>query len=97
MAQVDEILNNLKENKERLLRQMQEEQWKRQQEESKAKQEEHRAEAEKMYQMALEYLRSHDYAKAKIKFLELENIIPDYKATRRYLSRIEEDHKTSEC
>ena len=93
MAQVDDILNNLKENKERLLRQMQEEQWKYQQEESKAKQEEHRAEAEKMYQAGIEYLRSHDYAKAKIQFLALENLIPDYKATRRYLSRIDEDLK----
>jgi len=67
---------------ERLLRQ-----------ELKAKQEERRAEAKKMYREALEYLRSHDYAKAKVKFLALENIIPDYKATRRYLSRIEKDQK----
>jgi len=91
MAQVDEILKNLKENKERLLRQMQEDQWRQQQEESKARQEEQRAQTEKMYQDAVEYLRSHEYAKAKIKFLELENKIPDYKATRRYLSRIDKD------
>jgi len=71
---------------ERLLFQMREK-------ESKRQQEEHRAEAKKMYQGALEYLRSHDYAKAKIEFLALENIIPDYKATRRYLSRIAEYQK----
>ena len=93
MAQVDKILKSLKENKERLLRQMHQEEWKRQQEETKAKQEERRAQAEKMYQEAMEYLRSHDYAKAKIKFMGLENIIPDYKAAHRYLSRIEEDQK----
>jgi TolA-binding protein len=95
MAQVDEILNNLKANKERLLRQMQGEQWKRQQEQSKSKLQEHRAEAEKMYHDGLEYYRSHDYAKAKIQFLQLENLIPDYKSTRRYLSRIDEDLKRS--
>ncbi len=86
MAEVNGILNNLKENKERLLRQMREEQSKRQQEER-------RAEAQKMYQDGREYLRSHDYAKAKVKFLALENITPDYKATRRYLSRIEKYQK----
>ena len=95
MAQVDEILNSLKESKERLLRQMQEEQWKEQRNESKARQNEHKAEAEKMYQEGLDYLRSHEYAKARIKFLGLENIIPDYKSTRRYLSRIDEDLKRS--
>jgi len=93
MAQVDEILRNLKESKERLLRQMQEEQWKRQEEETKAKQQEHRAEAQKLYEDGLDSLRSHDYAKAKIKFLQLENIIPDYKSTRRYLSQINNDQK----
>jgi len=93
MAQVDEILNNLKESKERLLRQMREEQWRHQQEESRTKQQERRAEAQKVYQDGLEYLRSHEYAKAKIKFLELENIIPDYKSSHRYLSRAEEGLK----
>ena len=44
MAEVNRILNNLKEREERLLHQMREEQWKR-------RQEERRAEAEKMYQM----------------------------------------------
>jgi outer membrane protein assembly factor BamD (BamD/ComL family) len=93
MAEVDEILNNLKEDKEHFLRQMHEEQWRRQQEELKTKQEERNLEAEKMYQGGGKYLRSHDYAKAKVKFLALENIIPDYKATHRYLSRIEEYQK----
>jgi len=93
MAKVNEILNSLKKAKERLLRHMQEEQWKEKQEESKSKQEERRAEADKMYHDGVEYLRSHDYASAKIKFLELENIIPDYKATRRYLNRIENEQE----
>ena len=41
----------------------------------------------------MEYLRSHEYTKAKIQFLELENVSPDYRATRRYLSRIDESLK----
>jgi tetratricopeptide (TPR) repeat protein len=93
MAQVDGILKNLKENKERLLRQMQEEQWKRRQKDLEAKREERRAEAEKKYQEGTEFLRSHEYAKAKIKFLELENVFPDYKATRRNLLIIESSLK----
>lgn len=93
MAQVDEVLRNLKENKERLVRQMQEEESKRKLEESKAKQKEQRDEAERLYQDAQGYLRANDYVNAKVRFLALENIIPDYKATRRYLKSIEEEQK----
>ncbi len=95
LEQVDDILNSLKAGKERLLRHMREEQWRRQQQESKAKQQEQRAEAERAYQQGLELLRSHEYAKAKIKFLQVENIIPDYKSTHRYLGRVDEDLKHS--
>ena len=86
MAEVNRILDNLKEREERLLYQMREEQ-------SKRRQEERRAEAERMYRMGREYLRSHDYTRAKVEFLALERIAPAYKATRRYLSRIEEYQK----
>ena len=84
MAQVRDILNSLKENKERILRQMREE-------ESKSEQEERRAKAEGVYQKGVQYFRSRDYADAKTEFLDLENIIPDYRSTRRYLRRIEKE------
>ncbi len=107
MAKVDEILNTLKENKERLVSQMREAELKRQQEELKvrqaqeqARQDEIRAEQEKLkdaserkYQEAQKYFGLHEYEKAKIKFLELENINPNYKDTRSCLSFIEEYQK----
>ncbi|MDE1920997.1 MAG: hypothetical protein KGI24_06050 [Candidatus Omnitrophica bacterium] len=72
MAQVDEILNGLKANKERLY------------------QEDLASEVEKFYQQGRDYLGSHDYANAKIKFMEVEHIWPDYRDTRRNLGRIDE-------
>jgi len=88
MAEVDDILNSLKQSKERALRQIREDQARQQQEERKA-------EAQKMYQEGIEFVRTQDYSKAKIKFLEVENTIPDYRSTRHYLSRIEDYQKQS--
>ncbi len=85
MAQVDAIINNIKEQQERLLRQ-----------EIKAKQEERRSEVERMYEDALELLRSRQYERAKMKWEALEKISPDYRATRQYLSRIDEDKKRAD-
>jgi len=95
MAKVDEILRGLKENKERLLRQMRKEEWRRQRDEANAKEAQHKAEIEKLYHDAQELLRSHEYAKAKIKFLVLENVQPDYRGTRHYLNSIEADLKNA--
>ncbi len=90
MAQVDEILRNLMDTKKRLLNAMR-------QEASKAKQEEIKAQAEKMYQDAIDSYRVHDYVQAKSKFLTLENLKPDYRATHRYLRRIEDEQKRAEA
>jgi TolA-binding protein len=95
VAKVDDILNSLKSSQDRLLRHMRDEQLKHEQEESKAKQEERKAQAERTYQQAMGYLHTQDYEQAKIKFLELENILPDYKYTRRYLTRIDEHQKNA--
>jgi TolA-binding protein len=84
MAQVDEILNNLKRSKEHLLRQMQDAV-------SKAKMAERRDEIERMYQLGRQYLSSHDYLKAQNELLAVENLSPDYRFTRRYLKRIDEE------
>jgi TolA-binding protein len=84
MARVDEILNNLKRRKEAILRQMHDEL-------SRAQLEAHRDEAEKMYQLGRQYLGSHDYMRAKNEFLALENTVPDYRSTRSYLRRIDEN------
>lgn len=84
MAEVDEILNNLKRSKERLLRQMHDAV-------SKAKMAEHKDEIERMYQLGRQYLSSRDYLKAQNELLAVENLSPDYKFTRRYLKRIDEN------
>ena len=96
MAQVDEIINNIKGQQERLLRQMHQEEWLKQQQEAKAKQERRRSEAEKMYGDALELLRDRQYEKAKMKLEALERFSPDYKATRQYLSRIDQEQKRAD-
>lgn len=51
MAQVDEIINNVKEQQERLLNQMRQEQWHQQQQEAKTQEEQSRFEAEQLKQM----------------------------------------------
>ncbi len=82
MAQVDEILNNLKQSKERLLHQMHDAV-------SRARFEAHKEELERLYQLGRQYLSAHDYMKAQNEFLAVQNIDPDYKSTRRYLRHIE--------
>ena len=86
IAKVDRVLNDLKEKKERLLTQMLAEQQRRHDQER-------RAEAQELYSEGQSFLRSNDYANAKIKFLGVEDIIPDYKFTRSYLSSIEDEQK----
>jgi len=85
MAQVDAIINNIKEQQERLLRQ-----------EIKSKQERRRSEAEKMYEDALELLRVRQFEKAKMKLEALERFSPDYRATRQYLSHIDQEQKRAD-
>ncbi len=91
MAQVDDILKGLKVSKERLLREKEEEKKKQQQEAFKVEQERRAAQTEKMYQNGISYLNAHEYAKSKINFLELEDGAPNYKDTRHYLSRIQQE------
>jgi len=80
LSKVEDVLNRLKAQKERLLRQMREEEERV-----------HRALAAQMYDEGIVALRNRDFDGAKTKFLELENTLPDYKATRSYLRRIEQD------
>jgi len=83
MGQVDEIFNNLKRSKERLLQQMQDAV-------SKARMAEHKEELERYYELGRQYFSSHDYMKAQNEFLAVQSIAPDYKSTRRYLKRIDD-------
>jgi len=91
MAKLDDVLNNLKDTQQRALRQMQEEQWRQQQVESREKQEQARDQAENTYNQAMDLWRSHDYAKARLKFLEVEALYPNYRATRRNMERLDAD------
>ncbi len=80
LSKVEDVLNGLKAQKENLLRQMREE-------EERA----HRAQVAQVYDEGIVALRNRDFDGAKTKFLELENTSPNYKATRSYLQRIEQD------
>ena len=91
MAQVDAIINNINRQQERLLHQIEQEQMFKEQQEAKTRAERRHVQIEAMYADAVDLLRSRNYAKAKTKFLELENASPNYKSTRRYLSRIDQD------
>ena len=91
MAQVNEIMNKMKEQQERVLRQKHHEQWLKEQQAAMAQQERHKAQVEKMYTDALELLRTHEFEKAKLKLEALESFSPDYKDTRQYLKHIEQD------
>lgn len=82
LSKVEDVLNGLKAQKEHLLRQMREE-------EERA----HRAQVAQVYDEGIVALRNHDFDGARTKFLELENTSPDYKATRSYLQRIEQDRE----
>ncbi len=86
MAKVNEILNNLKENKQRLLHEMQEE-----------RQEAVDRQAEEVYEQAVELYKNKRFAEAIMKFEAIKSVIPDYKATRSYLSRIKNDLKTAQA
>ena len=44
-----------------------------------------------MYKIASQAYKENDYVRAKGKFMEVEQIYPDYKSTRKYLERIDKD------
>jgi hypothetical protein len=44
-----------------------------------------------MYAEALGYYRKHAYKEARDRFTDIEDIAPDYKRTRTYLRRIDEE------
>ncbi|HLF18137.1 MAG TPA: tetratricopeptide repeat protein [Candidatus Omnitrophota bacterium] len=52
--------------------------------------------AEKIYQQALDLYKTKQYVSAKEKFKEVEWILPDYKATVKYLKKLDEDIKVDE-
>jgi len=93
MAQLDDVISNMKENKDHVLRQLREEEWRNQQQESRQRQGQMRAQAADVYNQAMDLWRAHDYSKAKLKFLEVENMVPNYRGTRRNLERLDADIK----
>ncbi|MBN1870477.1 MAG: hypothetical protein JW847_07890 [Candidatus Omnitrophica bacterium] len=52
--------------------------------------------AEPLYQEAVEYYKSREFQLAKDYFMEVNNILPQYKDTDKYLSRIDRDIKEEE-
>ncbi len=96
MSQVENVLTNLKEQKERLLRQAREEEERARQEALRRQAELRRAQAGQIYDEAILLLRNKDFDGAKLRFLDLENTSPNFKDTRKYLSRIVQDKDEAE-
>ena len=84
LAKIDKVFNNLKEEKERTLTQMREEELPPMQQ------------AQENYDQALSLLKSKDFQGAKEKLLKVENIQPDFKSSRTYLSYINRDQRKAE-
>ena len=97
MAEVDQVLNKLKAQKEKLLQQMREDEERARQRAIKEKQEATRLKAEQTYDEAVISLRSRKFDEARSKFAQIESSAPNYKATRQYLAHIEDDRKKAEA
>ncbi len=97
LAQVEQVLNNLKQQKQKILQQMREQEEHARQEELKRQQEMRRAEMEKTYDDAIVLLREKQFDAAKAKFYVIENGLPNFRSTRQYLNRIEQDRKQAEA
>jgi hypothetical protein len=93
LAKVEGILNNLKEEKERSLIQMRQEEERRRQQKFKEKEQLRSQEASKVYDEAVNLVSARDFDAAKKKFLEVENIQPNYKSTHNYLKHLDEDQR----
>ncbi len=96
MAQVDEVLNKLKSQKEDLLRQIRMEEERVRQEEIRRKQQEAADLALGTYDEAIVLLRNKKFDEAKVKFQAVEKAIPNFKGVRRYLSNIDQDRANAE-
>jgi len=93
LANLQSVLNNLKDEKQRALMGMRVEEQRRFQEQQKEKEQLRLQESAQTYDQALELLRAKNFDEAKQKFLAVENIQPNFKATRTYLTQIDEDRK----
>lgn len=75
-----------------LARKKEQEEWRRIIEESEKKLEEKMKEqAEPIYREALDHYKQREFELAKIRFYEVERIVPDFRSTAKYLSRIPAD------
>lgn len=96
MAEVDQVLSRLKAQKERLLTQLAEDEKRARAQQLKEEREAARAKIEVSYDEAIMLLRNGKFDEAKAKFMSIESVSPNYKATRRYLSHIDDDRKKAE-
>lgn len=96
MAQVDQVLTKLKNQKEELLRQIRAEEERARQKELKERQEAALARTAQEYDEAIMLLRNKAFEDAKAKFQEIEGNSPNFRATRQYLSRIDQDRRRAE-
>ncbi|MDP8213257.1 MAG: hypothetical protein P9X22_08235 [Candidatus Zapsychrus exili] len=77
---------------EALVRRKEKEEWKKELEKrEKERQQYLKDQAESLYQDATKLYRAREFEKAKVKFKEIEWILPNYKATVHYLSGIDKD------
>lgn len=93
LAKLDSVLANIKEEKEKTQRQLREEEERKRQQLLKDKESLRSKEVAPIYEEGVMLVSSREFNKAKRKFLEVESILPDYKATRRYLKHIDEDQR----
>lgn len=90
MAEIVELLNAIMAQSQRLLKQIKDE-------EERAALEELKARIADLYEEAIMLLRQQKFDQAKIKFLEIESKMPNYKSTRAYLKNIDSDRRKAEA
>lgn len=82
---------------EAIARRKEKEQWKKELElKEKQRFNQLNEQADTLYKEALQFYGKREFGKAKEKFKEVEWILPNYKATVKYLSRIDKDVSTQE-
>ncbi len=96
LAKVDQVISNLKQEKEKELIQMRENEQRQHQQELRNKEQLRMQEAEKNYNEALSLVSSRNFDNAKLKFLEVESILPNFKSTHKYLSHLDEDQRKAQ-
>lgn len=85
VKQNPEPIENLDQNKE------EERLAKQKEKEDRERQKAARKEAEEIYQAAIRHYKNKEFDEAKTRFEQVISILPEYKQTQKYLSRIEED------